>query len=144
MAAIPGLVDVHLQQELDGPDFFANIDRARATQFGITATTIANDINISLSSSEQVTPNFWTDPANGIPYYIAVQTPEHLMSSLVQLANTPVSTQIASNGPPIPGLLGNVATFYRESVPTNLNQTNIQPVYDIYASAQGRDLGGIS
>jgi hypothetical protein len=28
-----------------------------------------------------------------------------------------------------------------ESVPTNLNQTNIQPVYDIYASVQGRDLG---
>jgi multidrug efflux pump subunit AcrB len=26
-------------------------------------------------------------------------------------------------------------------VPTNLNQTNIQPVYDIYASVQGRDLG---
>ena len=90
MAAIPGLVDVHLQQELDGPDFFATIDRARATQFGITATTIANDINISLSSSEQVTPNFWTDPANGIPYYLAVQTPEHLESSLNELENTPI------------------------------------------------------
>jgi hypothetical protein len=37
-----------------------------------------------------------------------------------------------------------VATLKRDSVPTNLNQTNIQPVYDIYASAQGRDLGSIS
>ena len=35
-------------------------------------------------------------------------------------------------------------TLQRDGVPTNLNQTNIQPVYDIYASAQGRDLGGIS
>ena len=32
IAAIPGLADVHLQQELDGPEFFADIDRARATQ----------------------------------------------------------------------------------------------------------------
>jgi multidrug efflux pump subunit AcrB len=55
-----------------------------------------------------------------------------------------VSTALASNGPPIPGLLSNVATLKRESVPTNLNQTNIQPVYDIYASVQGRDLGSVS
>jgi multidrug efflux pump subunit AcrB len=32
----------------------------------------------------------------------------------------------------------------RDRVPTNLNQSNIQPTYDIYASVQGRDLGGIS
>jgi multidrug efflux pump subunit AcrB len=55
-----------------------------------------------------------------------------------------VSTAIAANGPPIPGLLSNVATLQRDGVPTNLNQTNIQPVYDIYASVQGRDLGSVS
>jgi multidrug efflux pump subunit AcrB len=142
---IPGVADAHLQQELDAPAFMVNIDRSRALELGLNAQAVANDVNVSLSSSEQVTPNFWTDPANGIPYYIAVQTPEHLVYSLGELGNTPVSTQIASNGPiPVPGLLSNVAKLRRESVPTNLNETNIQPVYDIYASAQGRDLGGIS
>src|SRR5271165_3075959 len=144
MAAIPGLVDVHLQQELDGPDFFATIDRARATQFGITATTIANDINISLSSSEQVTPNFWTDPANGIPYYLAVQTPEHLETSLNELKNTPIGALATPITGAVPGLLSNVATFKRDTTPTNLNQANIQPVYEIFANAQGRDLGSVS
>ena len=144
IAEIPGIADAHLQQELDAPAFMVKIDRSRALQLGLNAQAVANDVNVSLSSSEQVAPNFWTDPANGIPYYIAVQTPERLMSSLDELSATPVSTQIAANGPPIPGLLGNVATFQRDSVPTNLNQTNIQPVYDIYASAQGRDLGGVS
>jgi multidrug efflux pump subunit AcrB len=142
---IPGVADAHLQQELDAPAFMANIDRSRALELGLNAQTIANDVNTSLSSSAQVTPNFWTDPASGIPYYIVVQTPEHLISSLGELGNTPVSTQVASNGPiPVPGLLSNVAKLQRDSVPTNLNETNIQPVYDIYASAQGRDLGGIS
>jgi len=144
IAGIPGVADAHLQQELDAPAFMVNIDRSRALQLGLNAQAVANDLNVSLSSSEQVAPNFWTDPTNGIPYYIAVQTPEHLISSLDELSATPVSTQIAANGPPIPGLLSNVATFQRDSAPTNLNQTNIQPVYDIYASAQGRDLGGIS
>jgi multidrug efflux pump subunit AcrB len=121
-----------------------NIDRSRALQLGLSAQAIANDVNISLSSSEQVSPGFRTDPVAGIPYYIAVQTPERLVSSLGELGNTPVSTAVAANGPPISGLLSNVATLQRASVPTNLNQTNIQPVYDIYASAQGRDLGSIS
>jgi multidrug efflux pump subunit AcrB len=144
VAAIPGIADAHLQQELDAPAFMANIDRSRALQLGLNAQAIANDLNISLSSSEQVSPNFWSDPSNGIPYFIAVQTPEHEVSSLGELGNTPVSTMIAAAGPPIPGLLSNVATLQRDAVPTNLNQTNIQPVYDIYASVQGRDLGSVS
>jgi multidrug efflux pump subunit AcrB len=144
LASIPGIADAHLQQELDEPAFMVNIDRSRALQLGLNAQAIANDVNTSLSSSEQIAPNFWTDPKAGIPYYIAVQTPEHLVSSLNELANTPVSTALAANGPPIPGLLSNVATLQRDSVPTNLNQTNVQPVYDIYASVQGRDLGSIA
>jgi multidrug efflux pump subunit AcrB len=44
----------------------------------------------------------------------------------------------------VPGLLSNVATFKRDSVPTNANQSNIQPVYEVYASVQGRDLGSVS
>jgi hypothetical protein len=58
------------------PAFMANIDRARATQLGLNAQSIANNINISLTSSEQVTPNFWTDPASGIPNYIAASSPD--------------------------------------------------------------------
>jgi hypothetical protein len=62
IAAIPGIVDAHLQQEVDAPAFYATIDRTRAAQLGLNANTIATNLNVSLSSSEQVTPNFWTDP----------------------------------------------------------------------------------
>src|ERR1700749_3490987 len=54
------------------------------------------------------------------------------------------STSPAASGQPIPGMLSNVATFKRDKVATNSNQTNIQPVFDVYASVQGRDLGGIA
>jgi multidrug efflux pump subunit AcrB len=143
---IPGIVDAHLQQEVDAPAFYADIDRARAAQLGLNAETIATNVNVSLSSSEQVTPNFWTDPKSGIPYYLAVQTPESRISSLNDLGNTPVSSTLQSSTTdvPVPGLLSNVATFKRGSIPTNSNQANVQPVYEVYASVQGRDLGSIS
>src|SRR5260221_3903225 len=144
IAAIPGIADAHLQQEVNGPELFANIDRTRAAQLGLTATQIATNLNISLRSSEQVTPNFWTDPKSGIPYYLAAQTPEPLVASLNSLNNTPVSTSLSPQGNPIAGMLSNVTTLTRTKLPTNANQANIQPVYEIYANAQGRDLGSIA
>jgi multidrug efflux pump subunit AcrB len=146
IADIPGIADAHLQQEVDAPAFYADIDRTRAAQLGLNANTIATNVNVSLSSSEQVTPNFWTDPKSGIPYYLAVQTPENRISSLNDVGNTPVSTSLSSTvaDAPVPGLLSNVATFRRGSIPTNANQANIQPVYEIYASVQDRDLGSIA
>jgi multidrug efflux pump subunit AcrB len=145
LAAIPGIADAHLQQEVDAPAFYAMIDRTRASQLGLNASTIATNLNVSLSSSEQVTPNFWTDPVSGIPYYFAVQTPEAKVASLNDLANTPVSAAVTGAGNVVvPGLLSNVATFKRGSVPTNTNQSNIQPLYDVFASIQGRDLGRVA
>ena len=97
-------------------------------------------MNISLSSSEQVSPNFWTDPKNGIPYFFAVQTPEYRVASKQDIDNTPISgTQSGNNV--VPNLLGNVATAQRVPVQSVYNHANIQPVYDVYASVQDRDLG---
>src|SRR5690242_16658450 len=106
IAAIPGVVDAHIQQEVHAPDFYVQIDRARALQFGITVSDIGNNISTSLSSSETVTPNFWTDPTNGIPYFIAVQTPQYLASSLNEVGNTPVANLTSSPATlPVPGEL---------------------------------------
>jgi multidrug efflux pump subunit AcrB len=44
----------------------------------------------------------------------------------------------------VPGLLSNVASLKRDSIPTNANQANVQPLYEVYANADDRDLGSIS
>ncbi|MCI4679343.1 efflux RND transporter permease subunit [Rhodoblastus acidophilus] len=143
--ATPGFADVHIQQETDAPALIASIDRSRAQLLGVNASTIANNLNVALSSSEQVSPNFWTDPKSGIPYFFAVQTPERKIASLDDLKNIPVTTTInARTDAPAPGLLSNVATFSRGTIATNANQSNIQPVYEVYASLQGVDLGTAS
>ena len=142
IAAVPGIVDAHVQQELDAPEMFYTIDRTRAQELGLSVNAIANDLNISLSSSEQISPNFWTDPKNGIPYYMAVQTPEYRLHDKSDLDNIPIAgSPGAAGGAPIPDLFGNVATGHRVKVQSVYNQTNIQEVYDVYASVQSTDLG---
>ncbi|MGD0106297.1 MAG: efflux RND transporter permease subunit [Rhodopila sp.] len=141
LAAIPGIVDSHVQQELDAPEFEYTVDRTRAQELGMNVATIANDVNISLSSSEQVSPNFWTDPINGIPYFFAVQTPEYRIASKQDIDNTPIAGTISASAV-VPDVLGNVARAKRVAVQSVYNHSNIQPVYDVYASVQDRDLGG--
>jgi multidrug efflux pump subunit AcrB len=141
IAAFPGIADAHFQQEVNGPELFADIDRSRAAELGLNVDQIASNLNISLSSSEQVAPNFWTDPKSGIPYFLAVQTPEFRVDSLNQLTNTPASETLTTQSQQAPGLVDNVVTLSRAVMPTNANQENIQPVYDVYANVQDRDLG---
>jgi multidrug efflux pump subunit AcrB len=143
MSNIPGLVDTHLQQETDAPELFYDIDRTRAQELSQTPSSISNNLMISLSSSEQVYPNFWTDEKAGIPYYLAVQTPEYRISSLNDLNNIAIASSLNA-GTPVPNTLGNVAQFQRRSIQSVINHSNVQPVYDIWASVQDRDLGSVA
>jgi multidrug efflux pump subunit AcrB len=144
MAKIPGLVDVHVQQELNAPELYYTVDRTRAQQLGLNMQDVANNLNISLASSEQVSPNFWTDPKTGIPYFMPVQTPEYRIGTKNDLDNTPLASGIDPSGTPIPTVLGNIATAKRIGVQSVYNQSNVQAVYDVYGSVQNRDLGGVA
>jgi multidrug efflux pump subunit AcrB len=144
MAKVPGIVDAHIQQELNAPEMFYTVDRTRAQQLQLNMQEVADNLNISLSSSEQVSPNFWVDPENGIPYYIAVQTPEYRISTNNQLGNTPLASGLDPTGTPIPTVLGNMATAQRVGVQSVYNHSNIQAVYDVYSSTQYKDLGSVA
>jgi multidrug efflux pump subunit AcrB len=144
LANIQGVVDAHMQQELDAPNLYFTIDRTRAQNLNLQAQQIVNDLTISLSSSEQVYPNFWIDPKQGIPYYLAVQTPERQMSTVSDLLNTSITSASGGAVSPIPNTLGNVATMSRRYIQSVINHNNVAPVYDIYASVADRDLGSVA
>jgi len=140
VAQIPGAVDVHVHQLVNGPDLRVNVDRTRAEQIGLTQNNVAQTMLISLSSSGQTAPNYWLNFQNGVNYQVAVQTPQYKMDSLQDLQNTPV---VAPNLPR-PELLGNLATIERRESPVIVNHYNVQPVFDVLANVQGRDLGGVA
>jgi multidrug efflux pump subunit AcrB len=143
LRTVAGAVDVHIQQILNGPEFFVQVDRERAAELNLTEQQVANNLNSSLSGSFQLNPNFWADPKTGIPYQVWVQTPEYRTNSLSDIENTPLLVS-AANGPAPVTLLSNVATLKRGSEQTVISHVNTQPTFDVYAAAQDRDLGAIS
>lgn len=138
---IRGATDVHLHQEVDAPQLKLSVDRARAAHFGLTQRDIANDVLVSLSSNTQVTPNYWVDPANGVQYFLAIQTPQYKVNSLEAILRTPLSTKGSTGHAEF---LGNVASISRAEGVGVVNHLNVQPVLDVYAGVQSRDLGGVS
>ncbi|MBN3889876.1 MAG: efflux RND transporter permease subunit [Nostoc sp. JL31] len=139
IAQIPGAVDVHLHQVVDAPDLRINVDRSQAQRSGLTQRDVANNLLTSLSSSGQTSPNFWLDPIKGVSYLIAVQVPQYKLNSLEKIQNTPVA-----NGSNSSQLLSNLAVVKRGKAAAVVNHYNVQPVFNIYANVQGRDLGGVA
>jgi CzcA family heavy metal efflux pump len=137
---IPGAVDVGLHQVTNAPELRVRVDRTRAQELGFTERDVANSLLISLSSSSQVTPNFWADPKTGINYPVAIQTPQHRVDSVDALT----STSLAGRDPAHPQLLTNIVSFDRAETPAVISHSNVQPVFDIYANVQGADLGRVS
>ncbi len=140
---VRGAVDVHLHQVVDAPELFVNVDRIRAAQLGLTEASIAGNLGTSLSSSFQISPNFWTDPTSGVPYQVAVQTPEYRVSSMSDLVSLPLLTSSNDASLKPVSLLSNVATLKRQASQTVATHSNTQPTFDIYANVQDRDLGSV-
>jgi CzcA family heavy metal efflux pump len=137
---IPGAADVHVQQMLSLPTLYLDMDRTRINQVGLTAANVAQSVLVSLSGSFQTAPNFWLNPKNGVTYQISIQTPQYHLTSLQDLMNTPVTGGNAQ----APQVLGNLVQLTPEARPAVVNHYNVQPVIDVYASTQGRDLGGVA
>jgi multidrug efflux pump subunit AcrB len=140
LARIPGAVDVHMHQVVDAPELRFDVDRTRAGQLGLTQRDVSNSLLISLSSSGQLSPNFWINPANNVDYPVAVQTPQYRMDSTEALLQTPLH----ADGLKAPQLLSNVGTLHRGTTPSVVNHYNVQPLFDVYANVQDRDLGSVA
>lgn len=142
---VPGAVDVCLHQVINAPQYMVKVDRTRANQLGLTQRDISNSMLVSLSSSFQVAPNFWVNPKNGVQYYLAAQTPQYRIASLQDLANTNITSKTTDlDVQKSPQLLMNLSNPTRAYTPAVVNHYNVQPVFNIYAACQGRDLGGVS
>jgi len=140
IAAIPGAVDVHIHQQVNYPTVQVNVDRNKARQVGLTQQDVAQNMLISLSGTAQTAPNEWLNVANGVNYQVVVQTPINQISTLPELGGTPVTSPSGNTSQ----LLSNLATFRRLETPIVIDHYNIQPVYDVYADVDRRDLGGVA
>jgi len=137
---VPGAVDLRIQQPLDAPRFFVDVDRTRAQQIGYTQRDVAGNLLVALSGSAQVTPTYWVDPHNGVSYTIAVQSPQYRIASLADLQTIPVTSPSGA----APQILGNLASISRGTQPATVSHYNAQPVIDVYGGVQDTDLGSVA
>ncbi len=141
MRAIRGIADARMQQSMDNPQLRVDIDRTRMAQFGLTERDVTNSVTTSLAGSSQTAPVYWLDNDNGVSYPIVAQTPEYQVDTLPSLENIPVTGPAATAGLQVLGGLGKIS---REQSAAVVSHYNIQPVVDLFATTQDRDLGGVA
>jgi len=137
---VPGVADARIQQTLAAPTLNVDVDRSRAQYAGVTERDVTNSLVVNLAGSSQVAPTFWLNPQNGVSYPIVMQTPQYKVDTLEELQNLPINAPgvISSQ------VLGGIAKISRGAASGVVSQYDIQPLVEIYATSQGRDLGAIS
>jgi multidrug efflux pump subunit AcrB len=137
---IPGIADARIQQSASNPTFNVDVDRTRAQYVGVTERDVTNSLVVNLAGSGQVAPTYWLNPDNGVSYPIVLQTPQYKVDSLSALQNLPIT----AGGTAPPQILGGIADISRAATNAVVSQYDIQPMVQIYATTQGRDLGAVA
>jgi multidrug efflux pump subunit AcrB len=136
---VPGLTDLHIQQNFDYPKLDVTVDRTKASQEGFTERDVSNSMLLALSGSNQISPMFYLNPQNGVSYGIVAMSPQYNIQSRQDLEKLPIS----GPGSTRPAILSDVSTLHRNDEMAVINHYNIRRVVDIYASVQDRDLGAV-
>jgi multidrug efflux pump subunit AcrB len=140
IAKISGVADLRIQQSYNYPQLLVDVDRIRAKKVGITERDVTNSLVVTLAGSGQVSPAYWLNKANGVAYSIVAQTPSFRIQSLSDLENIPVVGSEARD----PQILGGLATITRTKTAAVASHYAVQPVVDIFATPDRRDLGAIA
>jgi multidrug efflux pump subunit AcrB len=137
---IPGIADARIQQAFQQPTLNVSVDRSLAGLVGLSEKDAATAMQTTLSGSSQTSPTYWLNTKTGVSYPVSIQTPQRDIGKMNGLQNLPVTT----SGGTSTQLLGGLATIQRAPSNAIVSHYNVRPVIDIYATPQGRDLGGVA
>ena len=138
---IPGAADVRILQRFDYPQMLIEIDRMKANQLGLDVYEVFQTVTTALNSSVTVDRNFWIDPKSNNQYWIGVQYPEKLETSLQEVRN--ITIKAPRTGEVID--LGTVVRFRRQdSAPAEVIHDNLASVVSVMVNTEGRDIGGVA
>ncbi|MFT9315380.1 MAG: efflux RND transporter permease subunit, partial [Acetobacter orientalis] len=141
---VTGLTDISVQQPMTTPTLRVNARRTYALGTGITESDIANNALVSLSGSSQVGQVYWLDTKSGVSHLIDIQTPATFLQTLNDLELTPIDKGDGNPNGQSPQILGGLSHIEQIGTPGEISHYNIMPVFDIYATNEGIDLGTVS
>jgi len=138
--ALPGVSDVLVPQDIDYPALQLDINRARASELGLTSKEVVHNVITALTSDAMIAPSYWVDPKTGNDYFLTVQYAEGLVNSLGDLQAIP----IRSASQPKSTRLDTVSQIHHIHAPTEVDHYQLRRVIDIYVAPSREDLGEIT
>ncbi|MDF0675800.1 MAG: efflux RND transporter permease subunit [Nitrospira sp.] len=139
---IPGATDVVIQQTMRTPTMMVEGDRTFGLGVNRTLSDMADNLLMTTAGSQQVDQVYWLDPSTGMSYLINVYTPQPFINSVNSLKTVPVDSANDTTTNEVQ-LLGNLTDLSVEGTPGVVTHGNIMPLFDIYVSAEDRDLGSV-
>jgi multidrug efflux pump subunit AcrB len=139
---IPGIADARIQQAFEQPTLNVNVDRSLAGLVGLSEKDAAMSMLTTLAGSSQINQIYWLNPKTGVSYPVSIQTPQREIDTMSGLRNMPLTPSAST--PAGSQLLGGLATMERGPSDAVASHYNVRPVIEIYATPQGRDLGGVA
>jgi multidrug efflux pump subunit AcrB len=136
---VAGVADARIQQAFQAPALNVDVNRTLAGSVGYTERDATASMQNTLAGSSQTTPTYWLNPDNGVSYAVSVQTPQYSIDTLEGLKNMPLTATGREAQ-----LLGGLARITPGPEALVVTHYNIRPAVDIFATTQGRDLGGVA
>jgi multidrug efflux pump subunit AcrB len=152
VAAVPGAVDVRVQETMDYPILNIESDRTKMLYLGVTQDNVAKNMMSETNSSTNFDPAFWLDSVMGNHYFVGVTYREKDITrqSLENTPITPTSRQherpeiLRRDRPEKPILLQDVVNFQESKASVEVSHLNLARIFNVYANVSGRDVGAVA
>jgi multidrug efflux pump subunit AcrB len=138
-AALPGVSDVLLPQDIDYPSLRLDIDRVRASELGLNEKEVVGNVITALTSNGMIAPSYWVDPKTGNDYMLTVQYPENIIHNFADLRAVPLRGAHSE----LPTQLDTVSSIKHINSPTEVDHYQLRRVMDVYVSPSGEDISGV-
>jgi multidrug efflux pump subunit AcrB len=132
------LRDIRIEEPLHYPTLQIDVDRERASQFGLTMKDVTQTLTMATSSTRFVNKSLWRDPKSGLIFHVQLQVPESEMNSLDNLKMLPLKS---GQSRPI---LDDVAKLSYAIEPGQVNRQGANRYITIAANIHDKDLGTAS
>jgi len=139
-AALPGVADAFIPQDVHAPSLQLDIDRYHAMEMGLTEHEVVNNVITALTSDGMIAPSYWVDPKSGNLYMLSVQYPENTISSIGDLRSIPVRSAAQRNT----AALDTISSVKRISKPTEVDHYQLRRVIDVYVAPHGEELSRVA
>jgi multidrug efflux pump subunit AcrB len=132
------LRDIRIEEPLHYPTLQIDVDRERASQFGLAMQDVTQAVTMATSSTRFVNKSLWRDPKSGLVFQVQVQVPEASMQVVDDL-----KMLLLKSGQSRP-ILDDVAKLSFGEEPGQVNRQGANRYVTISANLHNKDLGAAS